>query len=307
MKNISKFIIVIILIIDCNICQAYFTDNDVGIRPAGMGNAFVGLADDINTIRCNSSGLAQLSKKEFTISYSALYLGLNAQLYTGETDSLSQHFIAYSQPIDSFNNVGVSWSFFNSSIYDENIITLNYARKISPRLYSGFDLKILNFVVTSNHYTQASSVLSQTELAQTDITTNLSFLFSLTKKLNTGLSIENIYPVDIGLVSKKRVPLQIRAGIAYKTENISQAIDFAFRNNRLNGRKEYKLMIGLEYWLFGKTVGIRSGYNNKSLSFGMSYRYGSKYQILFDYAFVYPLLSIKETLGSHKFAVSTKF
>lgn len=307
MKNSVKYVIIIIFLINCKISNAYFSNTDAGVRPVGMGGAFVGLADDVNAIRWNSAGLAQLSKRELTVSYSALYLGLNAKLYTGETDRLAQHFIAYTHPIGNIDTVGVSWLFFNSTIYDENIFTLNYARQIASELYGGLGLKVLNFGITPNQYAKISSVLSSTALSHTEITADLSCLYNFTSNLSIGLSLKNVYPVYMGIISKKRVPLEIRTGVVYKLENTYQSIDLAFRNHRLNGRREYKLMIGIEHWLLDKTVGIRAGYNTNSASLGMSYCYGAKYQIWFDYAFIYPILSIKETSGSHKFAISLKF
>lgn len=306
MKNVVKCAIIIFLI-NYQICNAYFSDVDVGVRPVGMGGAFTSLADDVNAIRWNSAGLAQLSKDELTISYSALHLGLNAKLYTGEIDSLTQHFIAYARPIGTINTVGISWSRFDSMIYEENILTLNYAIQPIPELCGGLTLKLLNFGITSNHYTKTSSALSTIDLSHTETTAGLSCLYNLASNLNIGLSVKNIFPANMGIICKKRVPLEIHIGTVYKLENTSQSIEVAFRNHRLNGRKEYKLMIGIEHWLFDKTVGIRSGYNSNFASLGMSYRYGVKYQIGFDYAFIYPLLSIEETFGSHKFAISVEF
>ena len=41
----------------------------MGARPAGMGEAYVGLADDISAIWWNPSGLSRLDKKEMIVNY----------------------------------------------------------------------------------------------------------------------------------------------------------------------------------------------------------------------------------------------
>ncbi len=38
----------------------------VGARPMGMGETFIGIADDANTLYWNPAGLPQLQRQEFT-------------------------------------------------------------------------------------------------------------------------------------------------------------------------------------------------------------------------------------------------
>ena len=45
---------------------AAFLKIDAGSRPMGMGGAFTGLADDINTLFWNPAGLASIQDQEFS-------------------------------------------------------------------------------------------------------------------------------------------------------------------------------------------------------------------------------------------------
>ncbi|MBI1926707.1 hypothetical protein HYR99_21000, partial [Candidatus Poribacteria bacterium] len=55
--------------------DAAFLDK-AGVRPLGMGGAFVARADDSSAGLWNPAGLAQLKQSEFVATYSALYTGL---------------------------------------------------------------------------------------------------------------------------------------------------------------------------------------------------------------------------------------
>jgi hypothetical protein len=124
--------------------------------------------------------------------------------------------------------------------------------------------------------------------------------------MNFGLIVANIRPVNMGFIQQEEVPLQLAVGLSYQEGNTLQLIDFSWRDKRLNGRKEFKLKLGIEHWLF-RQVCIRAGYNIKSISTGASYRYGDRYEMQFDYAFIYPLNSLVNTFGTHRFAFSVRF
>src|SRR3989339_1112789 len=66
----------------------------LGARPLGMGEAFVGLADDINTLQFNPAGLSNILNKEIGAMY---FKGLSDTGYGN---------IAYAQPVKIIGNIG---------------------------------------------------------------------------------------------------------------------------------------------------------------------------------------------------------
>lgn len=68
-------ILALILLIDNNYALAAgtkvfsFLTIGAGARPAGMGEAFVGLTDDVNSIYWNCAGLGRIKRTEITSSY----------------------------------------------------------------------------------------------------------------------------------------------------------------------------------------------------------------------------------------------
>ncbi len=94
---------------------ADFEDIGVGARPIAMGNAFVGLADDANSIYYNPAGLGLLTRKELTGTYGRLFMGLT------DGSSISNGFIGYVHPLDrKIGTFGVGW--LNLSLTDSNAL-----------------------------------------------------------------------------------------------------------------------------------------------------------------------------------------
>ncbi|MDI6641901.1 MAG: hypothetical protein QME68_06285, partial [Elusimicrobiota bacterium] len=56
---------------------AIFLRMTPGARPSGMGNAFVGLSDDINALWFNPSGTTQLTEPQFFATYLQWIEGIN--------------------------------------------------------------------------------------------------------------------------------------------------------------------------------------------------------------------------------------
>lgn len=79
-----------------------FLKFETGPRAAGLGGAYVGMADDISTLAWNPAGISNLDKMTFG--------GTHAQLYAGITHS----FFGYTIPTDNTNTLGLSVIYLNS-------------------------------------------------------------------------------------------------------------------------------------------------------------------------------------------------
>ena len=80
----------------------------VGARPMGMGETFVGIADDANTLYWNPAGLPQLQRQELTFMYTDLY-GLGLRNMYG----------AYVYPVTDNSAIGVD--VFQTSLDDNEL------------------------------------------------------------------------------------------------------------------------------------------------------------------------------------------
>jgi hypothetical protein len=288
--------------------QAYFKDLGTGARPLGMGGAYVAAADDGNAVLWNAAGLAQLNKQEITAMFAALYVGLGAKLYNEGTDQLGYHFVSYVYP-SQWGSLALSWSTFQSYLYDESTFCLSYSRRLKEHFYAGLNLKRPGWSVEGNEYTRLDKDIPDYGTSRKGITFDLSSLCKVTDKLSIGFSAENLLPVDVGLNTKESIPMNLRGGIAYKMDNprnlrmkLLSALDVTYR-----ARDGANVRMGMEGWFFDEAVAARAGWNLTSATLGLSYRVIKRWlEMQIDYAFIYPIF-VQETYGSHRTSVSVKF
>ena len=76
-----------------------------GSRAIAMGNSYVAMADDATASYFNPAALAGQSKKKLHLSHTAWLPKL--------ADDLSYEFLAYSQPVEGWGNIGFNITFFN--------------------------------------------------------------------------------------------------------------------------------------------------------------------------------------------------
>ena len=74
-----------------------------------MGKAYVGIADDVNSLYYNIAGIARMTSITLSATYSKLYTGV---------PGLNGGFVGYIQPLGESNEygcVGINWTHLNVS------------------------------------------------------------------------------------------------------------------------------------------------------------------------------------------------
>src|SRR5262249_47352684 len=97
-----------------------------GARPAAMGEAFTGVADDIHAIYYNPAGLALLKKPELTAMHMQWFQSINYE------------FAAFAYPTEKYG----TWGFAVSDLHTDNI----------DRRTDDTDAAINQFSATDNAY-----------------------------------------------------------------------------------------------------------------------------------------------------------
>jgi hypothetical protein len=111
--------------------QARFIDAAYGARPAGMGEAFVSIADDADAALFNPAGFSRIDNFHLIYMYADLFSGLNIKTEQGEADPTGYHFLAAAIPIDGqIGYFGLAWLRLDTAIYKEDTLTLSYARRL---------------------------------------------------------------------------------------------------------------------------------------------------------------------------------
>ena len=123
-----------------------FLRNPVGARPAGMGDAFVAVADDANALLYNPGGLYQTGPLSLGGMYSLM--GLGRRHYQASLSSTSQNLgslglmlVAYEVTgIDGRDEFGNPTAKFDDS---EMALTLGYGRQLLAFLGAGLGGRLL--------------------------------------------------------------------------------------------------------------------------------------------------------------------
>jgi hypothetical protein len=263
--------------------EAAFLKIDAATRPVAMGGAFVGVANDVNSVFWNPAGLTQMEKRELTGMYNAWLSGIN---YGSG---------AYSQPIGKNAAVAISGIYLQSEIErrlddteeaDSVFNAYSYAIGLSasyalmPKMFSlGGTVKYLG-----QNFDVAESSAIGADLGALVKLSNLQVGASVQ---NITLNTSNDYNQDLSLPFSFRVG----AGLQFQQDSIISA-----ELNKI-GEADMTYHIGLEKW-FRKVLAIRAGYcigsndnpkNGLSAGFGLR-AYGTKplekMNFQMDYAYV---------------------
>ena len=321
----SVSIIFFMLIFQINLATAAFKDTGWGVRSAGMGNAFVAVANDATASQSNPAGLGKLTRPEVNFMYSRLYTGL-------EKVDIGLSYMAYVLPIESLGSFGLSWSNFNTTgLYREDTVMLSYGRMLKNEyditdartFYIGTNVKYLSHGYKLDAYSQRDPVFAKgtTKGAVTfDLGTIVSPRIRGMEELSFGASIKNITEPDVGLLTEDKVPLEVRAGIAYyiyglrfveriSVRDITLAFDMQFRNQEWGATWDmWNIHGGVEGWFAQRSLGLRAGGNVNEFTTGFSFvkQISPEFGIQFDYAFIWPF-AIRNTYGSHRIAFGARF
>jgi outer membrane protein OmpA-like peptidoglycan-associated protein len=291
-------------------CHAHFQAQISGVRPAGMGGAFTGVADDPNAFLFNPAGVVQMEQIYFAGMYSELFSNMNARIYTGQNDHLGYHLLSLGVPLDpSLGAVGVSWTRFASLLYQENSFYATYGRSFLPdkRLALGINLKLLEWAVDVPASDQAEGIMPYAD-KKWGGTADLGVLYVLTPAWKAGVGAGNVVPTRLGDMETNDIPMQFRAGTAYtldvsRVEPLSQltgALDVTFR------KEIWNYCFGAELWMLQRQIGVRAGLNTDEFSAGVSYRPNLPKLALgvqLDYAFTYAY-QVEDTAGTHRLGLT---
>src|ERR1035437_395894 len=310
--------------------SANFLKLSQGARPSGMGEAFVGVADDATATYWNAAGLAQLSRNQVCLMHSAWLLDVNFE------------YLAYALPINGFGSLELDIIYLNAgSIYrttedpsgnyvstsetasaTDFEVTIAYAKKLSDFLgadnpVSDLSLGIGINVISEKIYNDSGGGVS----------VNLGALYyPRYETYSLGLTLENI-----GMATNRpEMPSIIKFGFGYRfaLENamlpFTEEGKFTFMENNATGvfdiiydivAQTARVHMGAEkYWELNKyhNIAIRLGYKfGEDLGFpagitaGLGYRLTASKDLTFDLDYVY--VPYSDLGASNRISISGKF
>jgi hypothetical protein len=243
---------------------AEFNDIITGARPAGMGNAFVALADDVNAVYWNPAGLTLQKHMELGFMHAEEFEPTSGP-------GITTDFGAWTSGNGAYGAAGLS--FFRqalSDIYQERTLALSYGYALTPFTRVGANLKSMAVIIKPTGRFFPDPALNDDSTQGLD----LSAIHIVTPDLRFGALVRNLL-ARIGHVDRTDVHETYRAGVAYRfhTELIDEdyvwiTLDlFTKEDIKDEAGLQIKNAIGLEYQLT-PWVALRAGADDGRFSAG---------------------------------------
>jgi hypothetical protein len=320
-KNLAKLALAVIILVSPILCNAAFEQSIVGARPAGLGGAYTAVSDDVYSVYYNPAGLARIKRMEFSAQYTKLHVGLD------DGSSIGNSFIGVATPVKidekDWGTVGFSWLQFNlTNLYQENTMTLSYSKKnLVGKLDAGMNIKSMSLAYTQTdetmHYYDndgnvashgQDSLFAQHGYGKTMLDFDIGFQYQLYKNYKLGFSAVNLTQPNVSLENTPGVNLNTiyKIGGVHTGDDYSIGIDMLTTN--FNNTSDWRTAIAGEKKL-GSGLSLRTSFGIGSRDY-LNFSWGIGYkteEIQIDYALLYPLTGIKETLGSHRVSLILRF
>jgi len=297
-----------------------FVDVGFGARPAGLGNAYVGLANDVNSIVWNPAGISSVKKMETSFTYTKL-LGL-----------VDYNFLAFSLPLSDDQGAGAALIASGDAALREYTLNLGYSRKFMlDNLYIGFGLKF-RYASFGNNSLSASDyilfeqdeisdgLLNQVKGSAVGFGIDFGILYHVNDKIKVGLMFRDIYSplywnskVDNPDKQAKGkyselIPFEPTIGTSFKVaEQITFTTDYT---SVVRKDVSDKLRAGMEVSII-KILALRGGIqyflNNEkdekySLGLGLNFEAMKEKRIHLDYTFM-----MEEFANSQRISIGLEF
>ena len=191
-----------------------------GARASGMGESYVAIADDATASYFNPAALAGQTDRKLNFTHQKWLPGL--------ADDLSYEFLAYSQPVEGWGNIGVSGTLLNLgeqtrtgergeilgsfSSYDL-ALSGAYGDDISGNLSAGIGLKFIR----SNLADQGAGIERGSGIGNS-FAADLGLLWRATSSLSLGAALRNLGP-NIAYIDASQadpLPQHLVLGVAYE-------------------------------------------------------------------------------------------
>lgn len=290
--------ILLILIILCY-ARAGFSlpiDLQLGARPQGMGGAFVAMVDDVNAVYWNPAGLTQIKTVEAAFMHVSPF----------SIDEASIDFSSLAIPMSQISALGISWIHqgaeleegrghtYKKSDMSEDTFVLSLARKFTPNMSSGINIKRLKI----NSDVGGGGGFGY-DLGLLYTTQNLMLGIGQLDTFSFGIMCRNSF-TDL---KDESVPTTLRMGIATKVfqGRVGLSADLEKKKEVNKEENSYQFHLGAE-GMMTRNVLFRAGIDDGDLTYGLGF-------LLYNWELDYAFYRIKEydLDYSHRISATLKF
>ncbi|MEW6097115.1 MAG: PorV/PorQ family protein [bacterium] len=272
---------------------ASFLKIAVGPRAVGMGEAFVGVADDVTAIYWNPAGLSQINIRQFIFMHNLWFEDINHD-FIGVTVPWKE------EQVLGFGIIGLFIDNLERRRDENDLIPIGTFKATDQAFIISWADKDVGISI---------KLISQEidDKKGTGLAFDLGWLHQLREDIKIGLVLQNWNEMEELKIYKKKFnyPALIRTGISYKKDNLLLAIDlYKPFDNKLS------IHLGLEKKIYEKFL-VRCGYRYKlkkitneflsGITLGFGYKFKEVYQL--DYAYV-PYQDLGDT---HRMSIMIRY
>jgi len=269
---------------------ADFLKIDSGARSEAMGEAFTGVADDVDALTFNPAGIALLDKPQ------AGYLRM---LYLSD---IAYNFGGVALPVPDGEN---TWG-FGAGIINLGTPTFDSTLGLAPAVSAAdnailasvaYRIKdIISFGVTGKYIMRTIAGYNAQAFGG-----DAGVLVTPVDRLRIGLALLNVGQEVQFISAGDPLPTTVRLGVSYKVLDIPHhSILLSADGGYQLGSQSYLGGGGLEYW-FDKTLALRGGYTGDAYQQHLTAGLGVNVDVVeFDYAYA-PIGTLGDT---HRFSLT---
>jgi hypothetical protein len=273
-----------------------------GARPSGMGGAFTGICDDINSIYWNQSGLSQITTMELSGSYVKWIEGINS-LVTEFVYPLKSVVLGFGLNYLSLGDIEIrdtngQLADTNNSVYD-SVVSIVISRKFSSKFSIGGAVKYI---------TQKLGPFESNTIGL-----DFGLLYIIREdKFSTGLSLlNNAASMKIDEISNP-IPMTIKLGVGYKLspdllialdiDNTSDSDTHIHIGGEYKFKEMYKIRVG-----YNQIEGLTFGFGINTILKGEEFRMSSGSELGNELVIDYSVVSLGEFGLGHRISLGIKF
>jgi len=286
-------------------------DLSVGARSMGMGNAYVGVAENAETVFVNPAGLGTISSLKLTSMYTSLLEDVNytvmAGVYPMDNDSGTLGAGIINQTATDIPLYNIYGTSEGTGTYGSNVLFIAHGFNMSKRMlpytndiYGGYTLK---------YFMKSAGGQSTSDMSGSGFAADLGLLYKPKGGISYGLTLQNIIAGTMNYASGQEDEISSAMKVGTKVSVLGDALDgeslyqgdskvdvaldydIGIRGKipaTMHMGVEYKPQIGVNY--IDKILTLRAGvnqiptptgnFNNITVGVGINYQ-----GVEFNYAF----------------------
>ncbi|MFC1512765.1 PorV/PorQ family protein [bacterium] len=269
---------------------AEFLKIGVGARAAGLGEAYVSLAKDVNALYWNPAGLAFIDTSEAGFEYNKWFEDINHSFMGLASKEIGN--------IGHFGAGVVYLTMDKFAGYDVNDIETGDIEAYDMAGIIGYGKKVMIMDKEVGLGLNLKYIEQKIDDKKADaIAFDAGLLADVHNNVTAGLSIQNMGNKVKFVQEQDNLPLLVRVGLSYEMK------DYLIFTGELDIDKEeeeQELALGIEYNM-NELIYVRGGYKDRELGNGLNFGIGLKVKdMMINYAIAdYDILDYVHRLSIH--------